>query len=82
MLILLSPAKQLDFSERGQAPTKTRPALIERTKELIIRYEEAIDALSSGAQSSFRTVQSYSLDAGGADAPERDARQPGDAPAA
>jgi len=34
MLILLSPAKQLDFSERGQAPTKTRPALIERTKEL------------------------------------------------
>lgn len=34
MLILLSPAKQLDFSERGQAPTKTRPALIERTREL------------------------------------------------
>ena len=34
MLILLSPAKQLDFSERGQAPTMTRPALIERTKAL------------------------------------------------
>jgi len=34
MLILLSPAKQLDFSERGQAPTMTRPALMERTKAL------------------------------------------------
>ncbi|XBQ15299.1 MAG: peroxide stress protein YaaA [Oceanicaulis sp.] len=34
MLILLSPAKQLDFSERGHAPTMTRPALIARTKEL------------------------------------------------
>ena len=34
MLILLSPAKKLDFSERGHAPTATRPALIERTKEL------------------------------------------------
>lgn len=34
MLILLSPAKQLDFSERGQAPTMTRPALMERTKDL------------------------------------------------
>lgn len=34
MLILLSPAKQLDFSERGQAPTMTKPALIERTREL------------------------------------------------
>jgi cytoplasmic iron level regulating protein YaaA (DUF328/UPF0246 family) len=34
MLILLSPAKQLDFSQRGQAPTMTRPALIERTREL------------------------------------------------
>ncbi|MGJ3232231.1 MAG: peroxide stress protein YaaA [Oceanicaulis sp.] len=34
MLILLSPAKQLDFSERGHAPTMTRPALIERTKAL------------------------------------------------
>ncbi|WP_421857699.1 peroxide stress protein YaaA [Oceanicaulis sp.] len=34
MLILLSPAKKLDFSERGHAPTATRPALMERTKEL------------------------------------------------
>lgn len=34
MLILLSPAKQLDFSERGAAPTATTPALMERTREL------------------------------------------------
>ena len=34
MLILLSPAKKLDFSERGHAPTATRPALIGRSKEL------------------------------------------------
>ena len=34
MLILLSPAKQLDFSERGHAPTATTPPLIERTREL------------------------------------------------
>ena len=34
MLILLSPAKQLDFSERGQAPTATQPALLERTRAL------------------------------------------------
>ncbi len=34
MLILLSPAKQLDFSERGHAPTATTPALLDRTREL------------------------------------------------
>jgi cytoplasmic iron level regulating protein YaaA (DUF328/UPF0246 family) len=34
MLILLSPAKKLDFSDRGHAPTATRPALMDRTKEL------------------------------------------------
>ena len=34
MLILLSPAKQLDFSERGPALPTTRPALIARTREL------------------------------------------------
>jgi cytoplasmic iron level regulating protein YaaA (DUF328/UPF0246 family) len=34
MLILLSPAKQLDFSERGHAPTATKPALLNRTREL------------------------------------------------
>ena len=34
MLILLSPAKQLDFSERGSAPTATTPALMNRTREL------------------------------------------------
>lgn len=34
MLILLSPAKQLDFSERGHAPTATEPALMTRTREL------------------------------------------------
>lgn len=34
MLILLSPAKQLDFSERGHAPTATKPALLDRTREL------------------------------------------------
>lgn len=34
MLILLSPAKQLDFSERGHAPTATQPALLDRTREL------------------------------------------------
>jgi cytoplasmic iron level regulating protein YaaA (DUF328/UPF0246 family) len=34
MLILLSPAKQLNFEERGHAPTATRPALMDRTREL------------------------------------------------
>ena len=34
MLILLSPAKKLDFTKRGHAPTATRPALMERTTEL------------------------------------------------
>ncbi|WP_273146585.1 peroxide stress protein YaaA [Oceanicaulis alexandrii] len=34
MLILLSPAKKLDFTKRGHAPTATRPALMDRTKEL------------------------------------------------
>ncbi len=34
MLILLSPAKKLDFSDRGQAPKTTRPALMARTAEL------------------------------------------------
>jgi cytoplasmic iron level regulating protein YaaA (DUF328/UPF0246 family) len=34
MLILLSPAKQLDFTARGHAPTATQPALLERTRVL------------------------------------------------
>jgi len=34
MLILLSPAKKLDFSQRGHAPETTRPALMARTAEL------------------------------------------------
>jgi len=34
MLILLSPAKKLEFNDRGLAPVVTRPALMERTAEL------------------------------------------------
>jgi len=34
MLILLSPAKQLNFEPRGHAPTATQPALMDRTREL------------------------------------------------
>lgn len=34
MLILLSPAKKLEFNDRGLAPVATRPALMDRTAEL------------------------------------------------
>ncbi|TRO96582.1 peroxide stress protein YaaA [Glycocaulis profundi] len=52
MLILLSPAKQLDFEPARETLTPTRPALIERTREL----SKTTSTLSAGKLKSLMNI--------------------------